>query len=345
MEYGIGIDASLGLSFPESRELVREAARRGYQSSWTPSGPATRDGFQVCAQWNVATADLVDGGISTGIVVIPVPLWTVSSLASQAGTLSEITGGRFILGLGTGGIYGSDFRDTYGLPAWPVVRMMRDYLVTLRGLLAGETVTYKGTAVTLGGLQVTGRPLNVPLYIAALGPQMLSLAGELADGVSLNWTAPAFRQWCREQIAKGAEKAGRDPSAVRVTEYIRVCIDEDEDAARQSFVRAFMGYALARKGASKTSGYRGHFGRMGYDDVLTRIETRRDEGAGMAELVDMFPPEFLREMGYYGPAAGARAALARLSEGLDIAIVRIVGVRPGMDAARAVMLAGAPGSE
>jgi hypothetical protein len=56
----------------------------------------------------------------------------------------------------------------------------------------------------------------------------------------------------------------------------------------------------------------------------------------------MFPPEFLREMGYFGPASGAPEALARLSEGLNLAIVRIVGVRPGMEAARAVMTACAP---
>ncbi len=85
MEYGIGVDASLGLSFAESRALVAEAAALGYQSAWTPSGPPTRDGFQVCAQWHGATTPVVDGGLTTGIAVIPVPVWTVQSLAQQAG--------------------------------------------------------------------------------------------------------------------------------------------------------------------------------------------------------------------------------------------------------------------
>jgi alkanesulfonate monooxygenase SsuD/methylene tetrahydromethanopterin reductase-like flavin-dependent oxidoreductase (luciferase family) len=342
MKYGIGIDASLGLTFAEQRTLVQEAARAGYESAWTPSGPATRDGFQVCAQWSGATRDVVDGGLPVGIAVIPAPLWTMPSLAQQAGTLSELTGGRFILGLGTGAIYSTEYQRTYGLPAWPVVRMMREYLTTLRDLLAGKVVTFEGTAVTVRGLQVTGRALPVPLYLAALGPQMLRLAGELADGVSLNWTAPSLRAACREQVAAGAGKAGRDPASVRMTEYIRVCIDDDEEAARRAFVRAFMGYALARPGASKESGYRGHFIRMGFDATLAAIEARRDAGAPEAELVDMFPPELLREVGYYGSAAGAPAAMARLCEGLDLAIVRIVGVRPGMEAARAVLEACRP---
>src|SRR6188768_863267 len=159
MEYGIGVDASLALSFAESRALVAEAAGLGYSSAWTPSGPPVRDGFQMCAQWHGATTDMVDGGLTTGIAVIPVPVWTVQALAQQAGALSALTGGRFILGLGTGGIYGADYQQMHDLPAWPVVRMMREYLVTLRGLLAGEVVTHAGSVVTVRGLQVTGRPL------------------------------------------------------------------------------------------------------------------------------------------------------------------------------------------
>jgi len=342
MQYGIGIDATLGLSFAEQRTLVREAKRAGYTSAWTPSGSVTRDGFHVCAQWHDATADDPGGGLVTGIAVIPAPVWTVTALASQAGTLSDLTGGRFILGLGTGGIYGEDYRDRFGLPDRPVVGVMRDYLTVLRRLLGGETVSYEGRAVTVRGLQVSTRPLQVPLYLAALGPQMLRLAGELADGVSLNWSTPEQRRWSRERIAEGTAKVGRPASSVQLMEYIRVCVDDDEDAARRAFVRAFMGYALARSGAPKTSGYRGHFIRLGFDETLTAIEANRDAGASEAELVDMFPEDLLRQVGYYGKASGAAAALADLSRELDTTVVRIVGVRPGMAAARAVMEACSP---
>lgn len=342
MQYGIGIDATLGLTFAEQRTLAREAKRAGYTSAWTPSGSITRDGFQVCAQWHGATADDPGGGLVTGIAVIPAPTWTVTALASQAGTLSDLTGGRFILGLGTGGIYGEDYRQRYGMSDRPVVGVMRDYLTVLRRLLAGETVTHEGRAITVHELQMGTRPLQVPLYLAALGPQMSRLAGELSDGVSLNWSTPAQRRWGRERIAEGAAKARRPASSVQLMEYIRVCVDDDVDAARRAFVRAFMGYALARPGAPKTSGYRGHFTRLGFDDTLTAIEGRRDAGASEDELLDLFPEDVLRQMGYYGRASGAAAALVDLAKELDTAVVRIVGARPGLTAARAVMEACSP---
>lgn len=338
MDYGIGIDASLGLSFAQSRGLVKASAAAGYTSVWTPSGPITRDGFQMCGQWSAAVEEM-----TTGIAVIPAPVWTPSSLASQAGTLSELSGGRFILGIGTGGSYSEDFRRSYGLPAYPAVAMMRDYLVTVRGLLNGETVTHEGKAIRLGGLQLTARPLHVPLYIASLGPQMLRLAGELADGVFLNWSTPAQRDWCRERIAEGADRAERDPGAVQLVEYIRVCVDEDEDRARRTFAKAFMGYALSRAGASPDHGYRGHFTRMGFNDALVKIEAVRDAGAPPDEVADAFPEEFLKQMGYYGKPSGAAAALAELSRGLDMAVVRIVTSEPGLAPAQLVMESCRPG--
>lgn len=342
MEIGIGIDSSLGLSFPELRDLAREAAAAGYQSAWTPSGAPNRDGFQVCAQWAGATADGAGGVLPTGIAVMPVPAWTVTALATQAATVSALSGGRFILGIGTGSIYSADYRRSFNLPAYPAVALMRDYLVTLRGLLAGEMVRHEGPAVTLRGVRLLQQPANVPLYLAALGPQMLRLAGRLADGVALNWCTPAQRAWCRTQIAEGARRAGRDPAAVNVMEYIRICVDEDIAVARRGLARAIFGYALARPGASKEHGYRGHFSRMGFDAPLSALEARRAAGAPDDEIADALPDALLQAVGYYGPAAGAAAAFQRLAAGLDTAIVRIVNARPGIDAARAVLRACAP---
>jgi alkanesulfonate monooxygenase SsuD/methylene tetrahydromethanopterin reductase-like flavin-dependent oxidoreductase (luciferase family) len=256
--------------------------------------------------------------------------------------VSAISGGRFILGIGTGGAYGADYRHMHGLGDIPIVAMMRDYVTTIRALLNAETVTYEGKAITLRGMKVLGRPIEVPLYLSALGPQMLRLSGELADGVCLNWTTPDQRLWARERIAEGAARAGRAPSAVTLMEYIRVCIDEDEAKAKLAFARAFMGYALSRPGASKDSGYRGHFTRMGFDAVLTGIEALRDRGASADEVALAFPEDFLRQMGYYGKAAGAAEALKDLSRELDVAVVRIVGSEPGLERALATVGACAP---
>lgn len=341
MQIGIGLDQGLGLTFEQHRTLMREAVEQGYDCAWTPAGLG-RDAFHVCAQWHGATVDTAAGGIQTGISVLPVPIWSAPALAATAATLGELTGGRFILGIGTGGIYSTEYRHSLSVPAYPPIAMMRDYVTTLRRLIAGEVVTHEGTAVTLRGVQIGVRAPQVPLYLGALGPQMLRLVGEAADGACLNWCSPDQIAWSRQRIAAGAERANRNPANIRVSEYIRVCVDDDEQTARRGLARAVLGYALARPGASKDAGYRGHFARMGFDDELMRIEAARDGGAADSELIDLFSPEFLRTTSYYGPASGAQAAVARLATGLDTAIVRVVAARPGIESVRAVMHACAP---
>jgi 5,10-methylenetetrahydromethanopterin reductase len=342
MEIGIGLDTSLSLSWSDHHELVREAARLGYSSAWTPSQPTSRDAFHVCSRWNASTGDLLDGGIATGISVVPVPVWSPTILASLAGTVGELSGGRFILGIGTGGIYSEDFRRSYGRPAWPPVSMMRDYVSTTRTLLRGESVEHEGPSVSMHKVQLSFRPPTVPVFLAALGPQMLRLAGEVADGAALNWCTPEQIAFSRERVNAGAQKAGRDPAELRLAEYIRICVDEDETAARRAYTRATMGYALGRHSSNPQAGYRAHFGRMGYDADLRKIEEARDRGAPEDELIDAFPDGLLKSVGYYGKPAGAAAAFRRLAEGLDIAIVRVVAARPGLDSVRSVMQACAP---
>jgi alkanesulfonate monooxygenase SsuD/methylene tetrahydromethanopterin reductase-like flavin-dependent oxidoreductase (luciferase family) len=145
----------------------------------------------------------------------------------------------------------------------------------------------------------------------------------------------------RELVAEGAERASRDPSEVGICEYIRVCIDEDEEAARKAYTRAMMGYALGRLGDPPRS-YRAHFERMGFAEDLRRIDEMRSKDAPVEEQVDSFPKEMCLAVGYFGKAEGAAAHFRKLAEGLDIALVRIVASKPGMDAGRAVIKACAP---
>lgn len=348
MEIGIGLDQTAQLSYQEHYEAIRAAIRLGYTSAWTPAGFGP-DAFQTCAQWAGAAGSITDERteartFQTGISVVPVPLWTVPSLASVAATVGALTESRFSLGIGTGSITSPEYRASLNLPAYPPIALMRDYLVTLRGLIAGEHVEYSGQTVTLHGVVLPwpGTRPHVPLLLGALGPQMLRLAGEAADGAALNWCTPEQIAWSRERMTEGAQRAGRDPGTLRLVEYIRVCVDEDEDVARRAFTGAILGYALARPGQTKTQGYRAHFARMGFDDALTDLETRRDNGAPQNELIDAFPQDLLRLVGYYGPAAGADAAFRRLAVGLDTALVRIVPARPGLASVLATIAACAP---
>ncbi|MGI9147672.1 MAG: LLM class flavin-dependent oxidoreductase [Chloroflexota bacterium] len=329
MKTGVGIDPGLGLARADRRALVQEAARLGYERLWMPAGITGRSVFQSAIEWWAASADVVPDGLRIGISVVPFPGWTVPTLAAEAATVSEITGGRFVLGIGLGSYPADSFRRSFGLPMLPPVALTRDYLVTLRGLLAGERVEYTGKGVSLHGVSLAFKAPRVPVYLAAMGPQMLRLSGELADGVTPNWSSPEQIVWLREQVAEGARRARRNISEVPFAQYIRVCVDEDEPAARRAFATQVLGYAMARPGQPRDKGYRAHFGRMGFEEVLTQLETRHDAGTPLAELVDAVPAELLLKVGYFGHPSGAAAALKRLAHGLDEAMVRIITVRAG----------------
>ena len=247
-------------------------------------------------------------GLATGIAVVPLSGWRLDTLAGVARETFERCGGRFTLGLGSG-------RTTIG-----PIRLMRDAAATLR----------------------RDAP-EMPLYLGALGPQMLRLAGERYDAAALNWCTAEHVAWSRTEVASGARRAGRDPSAIALHEYIRVCVDDDVAGARAAFAKMVMTYALARPGADKTKGYRAHFARMGFAEALTNLERRREAGADDDELASRFPDELLRRVGYWGASDGARDVFMRLARGLDTAVVRLVPAGSNDEAAvRRAMEAGAP---
>lgn len=344
MDIGVGMDPTLKLSFSEQTEVSREIARVGYTSIWTNEGGAY-DGFQMCAHRWAATSGIIPGGLTTGIAVSPVSLRTPMALAMSAGTVSELTSGRFILGIGAGGIYRAPVRRSFGIGEFSVFSLMRDYLITLPKLLAGDVVTHD-SVVTLEGARLGIEPApRTPIYLGALGPRMLNLGGELADGVALNWCTPEQIAWSRERVVEAAVRVGRDSGSVKVVEYIRVCVDDDVDLARRAFTRAMLGYALGRPGARTNErhlGYRAHFDRMGFAQELAKLDDMRERGASEDELVDAFPSELARRVGYFGAAAGAADAFRTLAEGLDVAIVRVVPSRPGVDSVLAVINACRP---
>ena len=202
------------------------------------------------------------GALATGIAVAPLSSWAIEDLASVSKETLERCKGKFTLGIGAG--------RTSDAP----IRVMREAIEAMRNRVPGLRV-----------------------YLGALGPQMLRLAGQRYDGAALNWCSSEQVRWSRERVAAGARAAGRDPAEVKIHEYVRVCIDPDEDAARLAFAKMVMAYALARPGTDKTKGYRGHFARMGFDETLTELETRRDNGATEDELARNFPDELLRRVG------------------------------------------------
>ena len=347
MEIGLGLDFTLGLSFEDQRTLAREAAELGYTQVWTPEGPGV-DSFQLCAMRWQASRDVLPEGLATGISVSPVAYRTPMGFAMSAGTLGAMTHGRFILGIGSGGIYRPEFRAAMGIRTHSTLAVMRDYLAVIRRLLAGETVDYDGPAVAARGLRLAmDPPAGTPVYLGALGPRMLELAGEAADGVCLNWCTVDQVAEARQRVDTGAQRAGRAAVSVPLVEYIRICVDDDVATARRGLARATVGYALGPAGAGRDRrfGYRPHFERMGFADELTELDQRRESGASRDQLYDAVSDDLLQAVGYYGTPDAAFEHFSTLATGLDVALVRVVAARRGLEATRAVMRACAPAAQ
>jgi len=173
-------------------------------------------------------------GLPTGISVVPASGQPAAFYAEHAQRAWEGTGGTFTLGVGSGRMTNAAAR-------------VREYLAELRELL----------------------PEGPPVNLAALGPLMLRLAGEVADGVLLNWCSPEWVGWSRARVQAAAAAAGRP--APPIVEYIRTSVDPDPDLARATLGESALQYALG------APAYRKHFERMGFADELRRVES--DGGA------------------------------------------------------------------
>lgn len=278
MEVGLGLDSRLGLSAAQLRDLAAEASALGYQSLWTNAG-VDYDPIVMCVAWYERSA------LPTGVSVVPIARNPPAVLGLAARSAHDITGGRFVLGVGSGSVTERP------------IAAVRAYIDELR--------------------KITN---DVPIYVGALGPQMLALAGRHAEGAALNWCTPAQIAWSRERVGPRA----------KLIQYIRVCVDDDVDAARLALAKQILAYALAAR-PSGSRGYRAHFERMGFAAQLDRLEATRASGVSDDDLSRAVPNEMLAAFGYAGTASGAASAFKRLSEGLDVAIVRVLVARQGDD--------------
>jgi len=242
-------------------------------------------------------------GLRTGISVLPRDeRWSLDQIIT--GTRATRSAARtFVLGVGAGSVRTKP------------IQLMRETIDALRERVPGA-----------------------PVYLAALGPQMLHLAGARYDGAALNWCSPEQTLWSRERVAAGALAAGRDPREVRIHQYIRVCVDRDIAAARRALAKMTLAYAMNRPGADPTMGYRGHFARMGFDAVLTKLEKMKAASASDDDLADALPDELLARVGWWGPPQDAAGGFEALTAGLDEAVVRVVaGTSNGVECVRLAM--------
>lgn len=220
-------------SLDELTDILGRARDDGFASAWMP------DIFALDAQTALAHAGSRVSGIEVGTAVTPTYLRHPVALARQAITTDIATGGRFALGIGLSHkvVIEAFLHLSFDRPA----RHMREYLAVLLPLLRDGQVSYAGE--TLGADAALGiRPVGpLPVLLAAMAPQMLHLAGAVADGTVLWMTGPkTVADHVVPRVVAAAGEAGRP--APRVVCILPVCVTDDEAAARARAAQVFAVY-------------------------------------------------------------------------------------------------------
>lgn len=241
------------------------AEEAGFRAAWFPE-ITFGDAFGPATATAVRTSRV---GLGTGVVGI----WSRSpvTMALQAATLHELSGGRLLLGLGlqARGYVEGWHGQRYERP----VRAMREFVTILRRLLSGEPVTYEGEVFSVRGFQLMmplpERPL--PIYMAAIGSQMVRLAGELADGLlGYCYSLEYLRDVVLPSLREGAARAGRSLAAVDIACGFPSLVTPDGRGLEQIKGQVVM---FATAGGSSPE-YERSFAAAGFGEELREIQAR-----------------------------------------------------------------------
>jgi F420-dependent oxidoreductase-like protein len=306
----IGGYAGMGLG-ADLLPLVQEAERLGYASVWVAEAYGS-DAPTVLA-WLAAQTSTI--GLGSGVMQIPAR--TPAMTAMTAATLDTLSGGRFLLGLGVSGPQVSE--GWHGVRFTSPLGRTREYVDIVRTALARKPVEYDGEHFTLPlpdgpgkSLRLTIRPPreDLPVYLAAVGPRNLRLAGEVADGWLAIFLSPEHSADQFASVREGRLAAGRgtpaDPlDGFDVVATVPVVVSDDLEAARAA-VAPYTALYIGGMGSREQNFYNRLARRMGFDDAAQRIQDlylsgrARDAAAAVPfELADatalLGPPDRIAE--------------------------------------------------
>jgi F420-dependent oxidoreductase-like protein len=252
--------------------LAQEADRLGYAVVWAAEAYGS-DAPTVLA-FVAARTERID----VGSAVMQIPARTPACTAMTAATLDTLSGGRFRLGLGLSGPQVSE--GWHGVRFDRPLARTREYVDIVRKALRRERLTYNGEHWTLPlpdgsgkALQLTIHPVReqIPVYLAAMGPNSLELTGEIADGWLAMFFSPHLSTESLEHLRAGRTRAGLDLPGLDVAPLVPVSLGEDLEACAAP-VRAYSALYIGGMGSREQNFYHRLAVRMGFEQAARQVQ-------------------------------------------------------------------------
>lgn len=217
------------LPLKEAISVVQYAEMRGFEAVWQSESGLARDAIVPMAAYATSTSKI---RIGSGVI----NNWSrnPATIASTFLTLDDLAPSRMICGIG---IWYDPLASQMGIRRERPLLALRETIHVIRGLLAMKKVTFHGefvhmTDVELNVIHGRKEPRYVPIYIGATGPNLLALAGEIADGVLLNFmVSPQYNTFALDQLARGARQIGRSVHSIDRPQLIACSVDTDRKKA------------------------------------------------------------------------------------------------------------------
>jgi F420-dependent oxidoreductase-like protein len=292
-------------------DLIKQAESMGYDSVWTAE--AYGNDAVTTATWVLANTEKM----RVGTAIMQMPARTPAMCAMTAMSLDQLSGGRFIVGLGASGP--QVVEGWHGVPYGKPVTRTREYIQIMRQIFARQgPVEFDGEMYQLPnhgpGTTGLGKPLksileanpDIPIYTASITPAGLRCAGEVADGVFPVWMDPTKYEVLGEHVQKGFDKAGAGAAGqgkslknFDVAPFVSVAMNDDLDAAYDA-LRPWLALYIGGMGAKDKNFYKDYATRLGYGDEAGQIQELYLSGK-KAEAEALVPNQLLDDVALVGP--------------------------------------------
>jgi probable F420-dependent oxidoreductase len=312
---GVGF-SNTGLTPGEVVECVRLAEDLGYESAWMAEGHAG-DQFAILGACATVTKRIRLGTGISSVFVRSAP-----TIAMAAATVDHLSGGRFMLGLGSS--HRVQVEGEHGIAFGQAIPRVRETVAIVRALLRDGVVSHKGKVIRIERFDLWFPPLRneIPIYLAALFPTMLEIAGELAQGVILTWPTMETGRRVAASVAVGARRVGRRPEDVEITSLLPCQVADDGAEAR----------GRLKPGVAFYAGFFPRYNRLladaGFADAVAAIKAAWDRG-DRDRAARLVPDALIDAVALAGTPAECREKIERYrASGIALPIVTPRGGGP-----------------